>query len=108
MFKRIIWIAAGFGAGVSSSLWMKRVVKKRATEYTASVATNFIENSEDFVKKFSLYENILHHNNKIIISSINSKWNFIVSILSSFKIIKSEIPKNYISKKTIENTFIKA
>ena len=45
MFKRIIWIAAGFGAGLSSSLWMKRVVKKRATEYTASFATNFLENS---------------------------------------------------------------
>ena len=45
MFKRIIWIAAGFGAGLSSSLWMKRVVKKRATEYSASVAANFLENS---------------------------------------------------------------
>ena len=32
MFKRIIWIAAGFGAGLSSSLWMKRMVKKRATD----------------------------------------------------------------------------
>ena len=45
MFKRIIWIAAGFGAGLSSSLWMKRVVKKRATEYTASFASNFLENT---------------------------------------------------------------
>ena len=45
MFKRIIWITAGFGAGLSSSLWMKRMVKKRATDYTTSVATNFIENS---------------------------------------------------------------
>ena len=45
MFKRIIWIAAGFSAGLSSSLWMKRMVKKRATDYTTSVATNFIENS---------------------------------------------------------------
>ncbi|MBD29391.1 MAG: hypothetical protein CL453_00290 [Acidimicrobiaceae bacterium] len=45
MVKRIIWIAAGFGAGLSSSLWMKRVVKKRTADYTASVATNFIENS---------------------------------------------------------------
>ena len=45
MFKRIIWIAAGFGAGLSSSLWMKRMVKKRAADYTTSVATNFIENS---------------------------------------------------------------
>jgi len=45
MFKRIIWIAAGFGAGLSSSLWMKRMVKKRATDYTNSVASNFIENS---------------------------------------------------------------
>jgi len=45
MFKRIIWITAGFGAGLSSSLWMKRMVKKRATDYTNSVASNFIENS---------------------------------------------------------------
>ena len=45
MFKRIIWIAAGFSAGLSSSLWMKRMVKKRAADYTTSVATNFIENS---------------------------------------------------------------
>ena len=45
MVKRIIWITAGFGAGLSSSLWMKRVVKRRATDYTTSVATNFIENS---------------------------------------------------------------
>ena len=45
MVKRIIWITAGFGAGLSSSLWMKRMVKKRATDYTNSVASNFIENS---------------------------------------------------------------
>ena len=44
MIKRIIWVTAGFGAGLSSSLWMKRVVKRRAADYTNSVATNFLAN----------------------------------------------------------------
>ena len=51
MVKRIIWITAGFGAGLSSSLWVKRVVKKRATDYTTSVATNIIENSVKATKQ---------------------------------------------------------
>ena len=70
--------------------------------YDQLILTNFIENSEDFVKKFSLFEDVLNHNNKIIISSINSKWNFIVSILSSLKIIKSEIPKTTYQRKRLK------
>ena len=38
-------MTAGFGAGLSSSLWVKRVVKKRAVDYTTSTATNFLANS---------------------------------------------------------------
>ena len=41
----------------------------------------------------------------LIISAINSKWNFMVTLLSKLKIIKSERPKNYITKNTVENTF---
>ena len=73
--------------------------------YDQLILTNFIENSQDFVKAFPKYENILSENNKVIISTINSKWNIFVSVLSSLKIIKSKRPKNYITKKTIENTF---
>ncbi len=73
--------------------------------YDQLILTNFIENSQDFVKAFPKYEKILSEDNKVIISTINSKWNIFVSVLSSLKIIKSKRPKNYITKKTIENTF---
>ena len=33
MFKRAIWIGAGFGAGLSSSFWIKRVVNRRVDRY---------------------------------------------------------------------------
>ena len=73
--------------------------------YDQLILTNFIENSQDFVKTFPKYEQLLSGNNKVIISSINSKWNIFVVILSTLKVIKSKRPTNYITKKTIENTF---
>ena len=73
--------------------------------YDQLILTNFIENSQDFVKTFPKYEQLLSENNKVIISSINSKWNIFVVVLATLKIIKSRRPKNYITKKTIENTF---
>lgn len=73
--------------------------------YDQLILTNFIENSQDFVKTFPKYEQLLSEDNKVIISTINSKWNIFVVILSTLKIIKSKRPTNYITKKTIENTF---
>lgn len=73
--------------------------------YDQLILTNFIENSQEFVKTFHLYEKFLSDKNKVIISSINSKWNVIVTLLSKLRIIKSNKPKNYITRKTIENTF---
>lgn len=29
MFKRVIWMGAGFGAGLGSSFWVKRAVNRR-------------------------------------------------------------------------------
>ena len=67
--------------------------------YDQLILTNFIENSQDFVKTFPKYEQLLSKKNKVIISSINSKWNIFVVVLSTLKIIKSKRPKNYITKK---------
>lgn len=78
---------------------------KSNKSYDQLIMTNFIENSQDFLKNFIEYEKILKTENKLIISAINSKWNFMVTLLSKLKIIKSERPKNYITKKTVENTF---
>ena len=33
MFKRIVWMGAGFGAGLSSSYWVKRAVNRRVQRY---------------------------------------------------------------------------
>jgi len=73
--------------------------------YDQLILTNFIENSQDFVKTFPQYAQLLSENNKVVVSVINSKWNIFVVILSKLKIIKSKRPKNYITKKTIETTF---
>ena len=67
--------------------------------YDQLILTNFIENSQDFVKTFPQYAQLLsENNNKVVVSVINSKWNIFVVILSKLKIIKSKRPKNYITK----------
>ena len=33
MFKRVIWMGAGFGAGLGSSFWVKRAVNRRVQRY---------------------------------------------------------------------------
>jgi hypothetical protein len=33
MFKRAIWIGAGFSAGLGSSFWVKRAVNRRVDRY---------------------------------------------------------------------------
>ncbi len=33
MFKRAIWMTAGFGAGLGSSFWVKRAVNRRVERY---------------------------------------------------------------------------
>ena len=33
MFKRVIWMGAGFGAGLGSSFWVKRAVNRRVERY---------------------------------------------------------------------------
>ncbi|MGI9622908.1 MAG: hypothetical protein ACR2PK_08745 [Acidimicrobiales bacterium] len=33
MFKRAIWMGAGFGAGLGSSFWVKRAVNRRVQRY---------------------------------------------------------------------------
>lgn len=33
MFKRVIWMGAGFGAGLGSSYWVKRAVGKRVERH---------------------------------------------------------------------------
>ena len=62
---------------------------KSNKSYDQLIMTNFIENSQDFLKNFIEYEKILKTENKLIISAINSKWNFMVTLLSKLKIIKS-------------------
>lgn len=33
MFKRVIWMGAGFGAGLGSSFWVKRAVNRKVRQY---------------------------------------------------------------------------
>lgn len=33
MFKRVVWMGAGFGAGLGSSFWVKRAVTRRVHRY---------------------------------------------------------------------------
>ena len=33
MFKRAVWMGAGFGAGLGSSFWVKRAVQRRVQRY---------------------------------------------------------------------------
>lgn len=73
--------------------------------YDQLILTNFIENSYDFVEIFQDYQDMLKNDNKVIVTSINTKWTWLVYVLSMVKFIKSKRPKNYITKKTIENTF---
>lgn len=36
MFKRAIWLGAGFSAGLGSSYWVKRAVNRRVDRYVPS------------------------------------------------------------------------
>ena len=35
MFKRVIWVGAGFGAGLGSSYWVKRAVTRKVDRYVS-------------------------------------------------------------------------
>ena len=45
MIKKFLWLTAGFGAGLSSSIWVKRVVKKQVNRYAGPVNSNFVASS---------------------------------------------------------------
>lgn len=42
MIKKFLWLSAGFGAGISSSIWVKRLVKRQTDKYSGSVNNTFI------------------------------------------------------------------
>lgn len=44
MIKKFLWLSAGFGAGISSSIWVKRLVKRQTDKYSGSVNSTFISN----------------------------------------------------------------
>ena len=50
MIKKILWMTAGFGAGISSSLWVKRLVRRRVEQYSGSVSNNFLSNRIETTK----------------------------------------------------------
>ncbi len=42
MIKKFLWLTAGFGAGISSSIWVKRILKKQTRKYADSVDNSFV------------------------------------------------------------------
>ncbi|MEE2683104.1 MAG: hypothetical protein VYD77_04150 [Actinomycetota bacterium] len=50
MIKKILWMTAGFGAGISSSLWVKHLVRRRVEQYSGSVSNNFLSNRIETTK----------------------------------------------------------
>ena len=50
MIKKILWMTAGFGAGISSSLWVKRLARRRVEQYSGSVSNNFLSNRIETTK----------------------------------------------------------
>ena len=41
MFKRVIWMGAGFGAGLGSSYWVKRAVNRKVQQYVPDNVRRF-------------------------------------------------------------------
>lgn len=79
-------------------------INDRKFFYKQLILSNFIENSDNIFNTIKNYESNLTSNHKLIITSVNTKWNFVVFLLSKIKIIKTKFPKNYINIKTLENT----
>ncbi|HJM28890.1 MAG TPA: hypothetical protein QF776_09595 [Acidimicrobiales bacterium] len=64
MVKKFLWLTAGFGAGISSSIWVKRVVKRQTNKYRGSADNNFVAESIRTTK--STFDNATQEGKKIV------------------------------------------
>jgi len=64
MIKKFLWLTAGFGAGISSSIWVKRLVKRQTNKYSGSVNNKFI--SEGIKTTKTTLDNATKEGKKII------------------------------------------
>lgn len=71
--------------------------------YDRVVLTDVIEVSNDIYNLFKVLKKILKPNGKLIVSSINTKWSFILKLIEMFKIKDSTGRFSYIHNKKIKN-----
>lgn len=64
MIKKFLWLTAGFGAGISSSIWVKRLVKRQTNKYSGAVNNKFI--SEGIKTTKTTLDNATKEGKKII------------------------------------------
>ncbi len=74
-----------------------------SSKYDLVILTDVLESSTDIFELFKQIKKILNPNGKLIISSINTKWNFILKFLEILKLKEKSNQFSYIHNKKIQN-----
>ena len=74
-----------------------------SNKYDLVVLTDVLESSSDIFELFKQTKKILNPNGKLIISSINTKWNFILKFLEFLKLKEKSNQFSYVHNKKIQN-----
>jgi len=78
-------------------------LSKKSEKFDVVILTDIVEVTKDLYNLFKVVESILKPNGKLIITSINSKWNLVVKIFEYFKLKDVNRNYSYIHPKKIEN-----
>ena len=73
------------------------------SKYDLIVVTDVFEVTEDIFKFLNALNSMLNNNGKLIINSINPKWNFLLSIFEFLKLKKNSKLRSYIHHKKINS-----
>jgi len=74
-----------------------------SNKYDLVVLTDVLESSYNIFELFKQIKKILNPNGKLIISSINTKWNFILKFLEFLKLKEKSNQFSYVHNKKIQN-----
>ncbi len=78
---------------------LSRVTKK----YSVIVLTDIIEATENIFKLFQIIKSSLVSDGKLVISSVNTKWSFLIKIFGLLKLKDTDSQTSYIHLKKIKN-----
>ena len=71
--------------------------------YDFIVVTDILELTEDIYKLLKKLNNLLKDNGKLLITTVNPKWNSMMLLLEYFKLKKPSPPRSYLQNKKIDS-----